>query len=44
MVKEAKPCDSNVIPWEMQAGKEKEKRWYCVGCYLPPSEKEGAAQ
>ena len=28
----------------MQVGEEKEERWYCMGCYLPPSDKEGDAQ
>ena len=43
-IEEAKPWGSNIILWEMQVGEEKEERWYCVGCYLPPSDKKGEAQ
>ena len=41
MVKEAKPWGPTVISWEMQVGKWKEERWYCVGCYLPRPTRKG---
>ena len=43
-MEEAKAWGPNVILWEMQVGKTVKERWYCVGCYQPPSDKEGTAQ
>lgn len=34
----------NVPSFEMQVEETEEERWYCVGYYLSPSEKEGEAQ
>ena len=44
LVEKAKPWGPNVISWEMQVGKEKEERWYCVDCYLQPPDKVGMGQ
>ena len=35
-----KAVGPNVILFKLLTGRRKDKRWY-VGCYLPPSDKEG---
>ena len=45
-VENEKAVGPNVISFELITGDDKgeEERWYVVGCYLPPSDKEGEAQ
>ena len=42
LVENAKVVGSNVISFEMVTGKH--KRWFVVGCYKPPSKKDGTTQ
>ena len=41
-VENEKVVGPNVISFELVTGRH--KRWFVVGCYLPPSDKEGATQ
>ena len=42
-VENEKAVGPNVISLKLVTGRRKNERWYVVGCYLPPSDKEGEA-
>ena len=42
-VKNEKAVGPNVISFELVTGRRQNERWYVVGCYLPPSDKEREA-
>ena len=42
-VENEKAVGPNVISFKLITGRRQNERWYAVGCYHPPSDKEGGA-